>query len=216
MKRRSTGCLGQIWKFRDPDVDCLVRPPRPVSGATPRPAKRHRTTAARGFTLIEILVTISIIALLLGISAFGVIKVQQGAQRNRVKAMFESLHGAQTNYQSANQSRIIHDGGALSSSEYFVFACLQHPDSAEAMKSATNGPDTYVDKDGDGNFEILDPWGTPILYIAINNADGTANNSTDNEPNTKFPVSRDPFFVSAGQDGEFGTDDDITSIEIDS
>jgi len=198
---------GDDGEFRNPAVDCPCGSPAKISSSI-------AASRRRGFTLIELLVAISIIALLLGIGAVGAMTAMRHSQRTKVKAMFESLQGAQSSYQAAIGTRIDHTIGVAgtSSNERFVLACLQHPDSESTMRSATNAKGALSDRDGDGNLEIIDPWDTPILYLISNNQDGTL---IDGVSNTYLPISRDPFFVSAGPDQDFATtDDNITSIEI--
>lgn len=192
-----------------------------------------------GFTLIEILVTISIIALLLGIGAVGMTQVQKAARAAQVKSMLEGLKGALTEYQTQVQYLPNHgdsgnitwstvnggDGSNYISSERFVYACSQVPAADKQLLAAVSSGSSsaneriFADKvGGNGINEIYDVWETPILYRSSNlggegNPDGTAT------PGLPLPTpqysSKHPFFVSAGPDQEFGTEDDISTLEVD-
>lgn len=74
--------------------------------------------------------------------------------------------------------------------------------------------DLVVDNDGDGFAEVLDPWGTPIVYAAfVSHNDSVSADDflpqrgdlTNTTGGTYAPKSPAPFFVSAGPDGEFGS-----------
>lgn len=191
-----------------------------------------------GFTLIEILVAISIIALLIGIGAVGMTKVQRAARSAQVKSMLEGMEGALTEYQTQVQSVPNHgdsgnitwstvnggDGASYISSERFVYACSQVPSAQTQLLAAVSSGSSsaneriFSDKvGGNGINEIYDVWETPILYRSSNlgtegNPDGTANGLPLPTPQYS---SKHPFFVSAGPDKEFGTDDDISTLELD-
>ena len=197
--------------------------------------KRSRT----GFTLIEILIVISVAALLIGLIAIGAIKAQDAASRNRAQSMMRSLIGAQEEYksQSGLGLAINHDNispspinwslgpfaqnapgatgsagaGGLSSSERFVVACFLYEPAENILQAAAQGANTLVDDDGDGFLELRDPWDNEIHYRNDNTHDG---GMFDGIPNDDLPQSRSPYFVSAGKDGDIGTNDDINTIEL--
>lgn len=210
----------------NPDVDCLLSAQRRV--LAPRRVRRRL-----GFTLIEILVAISIIALLAGLVTVGALKAGDAAQRNRAQSLMRALIGAQDEFkaQSGLGINLNHDGnspinwpagtfsenvgnasgtagsGGLSSSERFVVGCFLFDESEEALRAAAQGSGILVDGDGDNFLELRDPWDNQLIY------------RLDNDPNNanydnRFPTYRDPFFISAGKDGDFGTDDDITTLEL--
>lgn len=180
---------------------------------------------------------ISIIALLIGLVAGGALLAQGAATRNRTQSMMRALLGAQEEFKSQSGLGIDlnHDGdgamawasggpfaqnapgatgtggaAGLSSSERFVVACFLFEPSAEALRAAAQGRGTLVDNDGDGFLELRDPWENEVLYRNGNDQTG----SFDGINNNLLPVHRSPFFVSAGKDGDFGTDDDITTLEL--
>ncbi len=197
---------------------------------------RPRPRRQAGFTLIEILVVISIIALLVGLVAGGALLAQGAATQNRTQSMMRALLGAQEEFKSQsgfgidlnhiNNQPIDWGSGTfaqnapgatgaasaagLSSSERFVVACFLFDESAEALRAAAQGRGALVDSDGDGFLELRDPWENEVLYRNGNDQTG----SFDGINNNLLPLNRSPFFVSAGKDGDFGTDDDITTLEL--
>jgi prepilin-type N-terminal cleavage/methylation domain-containing protein len=203
---------------RNPGVHCLERSPA-------------------GFTLIEILVTLGIIALLLGIGAVGLNKVQQAARASQTRAMLQGLKGALTEYQTQVQYSPNHGdsgyidwtsvpgGGSMISSERLVYACRQVPKANEQLKAAVLSGSVEANKrifddklpgTPNGVEEIYDPWGTPIVYRSSNlggegNPDGTATGLPLDTPRYS---SKHAFFVSAGPDKTFNTDDDISTLEL--
>lgn len=200
--------------------------------------KIGRSRAAQGgFTLIEILVTISIIALLVGLTAIGATVIAKGASEQRAQAMCLSLLGPQDEFKAQNGLglNLNHDGntpinwgsgtfnqnapgatgtaggGGLSSSERFVVGCFLFDSSGDALRAAVQGKNALIDADGDGFLEIRDPWENEVAYRSSNDQTG----SFDGINNNLLPLHRDPLFVSPGRDGDFATDDDnIDSTEI--
>ena len=190
-----------------------------------------------GFTLVEILVVISVIALLIALISVGAIKAQGAASRSQALSMMRSLLGAQEQFKSDSGFGlgINHDGnapidwdrgtfdrnvsgatgsagaGGLSSSERFVVACVLYEPVENILRAAAQGANTLVDDDDDGFLELRDPWDNEVHYRNDNTHDG---GMFDGIPNNDLPQSRSPYFVSAGKDGEIGTDDDINTIEL--
>jgi hypothetical protein len=71
-------------------------------------------------------------------------------------------------------------------------------------------------------YELTDPWGNPIAYIHNSEYDKGANVQLASGATAKVPAAKSEVtgqyaeltkfhLVSAGPDGEFGTDDDVTS-----
>jgi len=207
---------------RNPDVYCKIGRSRAAQG---------------GFTLIEILVTISIIALLVGLTAIGATVIRKGASEQRAKSLCQSLLGPQDEFkaQFGQGINLNHDGtapidwgggtfqrnapgasgtaggGGLSSSERFVVGCYLFEPSGDALRAAVQGKNALVDLDSDGFLEIRDPWDNEVAYRSSNDQTG----SFDGINNNLLPMHRDPLFVSPGRDGDFSTqDDNIDSTEI--
>ena len=198
-----------------PNVHCLAA------------QKRRFSRRRRGFSLIEILVVLSIIALLLGIGVVVALRMTTEARREQTRAMMEGLLSANDEYKAVRQgSSISHtgdfNGETLSSTERFIASCLQIKTCEEIMMNALNSSTSdsldriYRNGGGSGNYKsVYDRWGTELEYRQSNGQTGTgpANESGSAVDNDKLPRSRDPFFASAGPDKEWGTDDDITTLQ---
>ena len=115
-------------------------PIHPAISPAPRPA---------GFTLIEILVTITVIALLAGLTLAAVGGVNQKASRDKAKAEIAAICNALEQYKSVNDS---------------------YPPAAVTGNLTLSGNATiqpfYIankyETNGDG--ELLDPFGKPYKY----------------------------------------------------
>lgn len=180
----------------------------------------------RGFSLIEILVALSIIALLLGIGTAAALKMTAEARREQTRAMMEGLLSANDEYKAVRQgASISHTGDfnglTLSSAERFVASCLQIKTCEEIMMAALNSSTSqaleriYRNGGGSSYKSVYDRWGTELQYRQFNDQTGTgpANESGAGIANNLLPISRDPFFASAGPDKQWGTDDDITTLQ---
>lgn len=138
----------------------------------------------------------------------------------------ESILAANTQYKAVRKTNIGVDGSSttLSSTEQFVAACLTVGTSEEILLAALNSSQSdsldriYKDDDGDGNKSIYDRWGTEIEYRTSNDSTAAGSSGPDNEAGSSvndgaLPTSRSPFFASAGPDEQWGTDDDITTLQ---
>lgn len=196
---------------------------------------RNKTAFSRrqaGFTLIEIMVTVGIIILLLGIGIVAGTRFIAEGKKEQTRSMLKGLMGAHTEFQAQrNQGSLNHDGnnpinwdkdvkngGRFTSSERFVWGCQQIKKVEDKMMAALNsgGQETFRKiwankKTGSPVNEIYDIWGTELEYRSKNDGKGTGPNSS--VKNSDLPLSRAPFFVSAGPDKKFGTEDDISSLD---
>jgi general secretion pathway protein G len=115
----------------------------------------RRTTARqplgkddRGFTLVEILVVITIIGLIMGLIGPRVLNYLTESKAKAARIQIESLGSALDLY--------FLDNGRYPSSAEGINALVQRPPSAQAW----NGP--YLK----GGVVPVDPWGKPYLYRA--------------------------------------------------
>lgn len=197
--------------------------------------KRHRA-----FTLIELLMVISIIALLIGIAIVGFARVGRSAQEKQTRGQLEVLMLMLSNYHDAAKTTLVYpdptpvaapqsvaEGGAdrYGTPVITTATILGHlrtvPRNNQAYEQV--GADKLL-KDVSGNYlsVLLDAWGNPIIYVpkeGLNNVtlDGYTVRITSlgviAPSGTPNPESR-PFWASAGPDGDFRNgDDNIYSFE---
>lgn len=83
--------------------------------------------------------------------------------------------------------------------ERFVYAIRQN-DAAERTFRNLNVDELFIDTDGDGRDEIVDAWGTPLIFAS--RIPGSA--GTFSAIEARLEITRDPVFVSAGADQYFG------------
>lgn len=100
----------------------------------------------QGFSLLEMLVVLTIIGLLTSLVAPKVTKYLSGAKTNTAQAQMTSIAQALELYRL--------EVGSLPSSEVGLSALITQP----ANRPRWNGP--YLDRE----TALLDPWGTPYRY----------------------------------------------------
>jgi prepilin-type N-terminal cleavage/methylation domain-containing protein len=204
---------------------------------------RRSCQPPQGFSLVEILVVIAIIAILVGISVPAFMSRQGPASATRVT--LDALKGAATEFEvETGKPAVSLNSGIYANPVYTNYSGTQYldpnppaPQSPPAKAkigdsvsdAATNfenysisrfvhqlmiypttnkmlrslGPEVFLDSDGDNFADVVDGWGNKIVYY--NPADDF--NTTSNQNNTQaqlFPISRTPYFASAGEDGEWG------------
>jgi len=117
-----------------------------------RVSQRHNTRQLRtnanrgGFTLIEIVFVLAIIALLVGAGIYSLRGVIGNGQRQRVKADFEALRVALNLYRQ--------DSGNYPSTEQGLEALVTKPKTGRVLKNYT----PYMKK------VQRDPWDNPYIY----------------------------------------------------
>jgi len=217
MKKQTPGMgMSKTRTSRNPDVQC--------ENLTLRRARRR----SAGFTLTEILVSISIIILLIGLSSFGAMAAMKGAAITKTNATMQGAMGALTEYKFHVGSNIPWDRTLpLTSGEQFVYGCSQLETSNAMLVTATNA-DKKMFTNADNNFingtpakELRDAWGREILYRPSNSGSSRVT-ETITEPigarvtinNAMLPNSDKPYLISSGPDKRFGTTDDITTLDL--
>ena len=143
---------------------------------TPRYRNRTRRPRRRAFTLVEIIVVVTIIAILAGIIVPRIMQNVGKANISRAKTEAKTIANSVTQYLLDMQMSRLDD-------QFELETLLLTPDDG----GGSGGP--YLQKADDLN----DPWGN-LYMIRI-----------PGDINYDFDV------VSAGEDGQFDTKDDITN-----
>ena len=204
-----------------------------------------RSRAAGGFTLVELLIVMTIIgvlsiALLPQITgSWGLGYEAQTRERiAQLQAMINKYESAIGDYPPSDFARSMKgvqaDSDPLNSGvECLVIHLHQERlaggltlddkrdwlDNTDQDVNSTEIPELFTSE----KFEVVDAWGMPIAYFH-NSAYGKnqiivpGGEESDGEPRTVSAMSDDRGYlnrrkfqlISAGEDGEFGTDDDIT------
>lgn len=176
----TTPAVGQskmtIW-FREVAARLALRGCGPVCGATtgrPRDQRdegRRDETGEAGFTLLEILVVVTIIGLLIGLVAPAVLRQLGGAKLSIAKQSIERLGTVLDLYDL--------DVGSYPTTEQGLEALVKKPTAA----SNWNGP--YVK----GSAVPLDPWNHPYLYRSPSERAGhdydLCSDGPNNDPNNR-------------------------------
>jgi len=168
---------------------------------------RHNPPRRAGFSIIELMVVVAIILILVGIGVVGISQFNAAAEQDVCREIMATALAAMTEYQAQTRGQI--PGGDADTSggdvEEFVTDIKLFDDAETHLdKLASNG--YYV------GTTIVDPWGSALKYYT-QNIDADASGGPDNNANLK--AYSKPFFVSAGPDGDFDTDEDnVYSFEI--
>jgi len=153
-----------------------------------KPTPRHNA-----FTLIEILVAISIITILLAIGIAAMSAMYGQADISKTQIALEQLEGARTEYIAFNRGNQPAFGGIAS-----VLSEIRANGGDEAVKMLNSISNTILD---DGSNTPIDPWGNPIVFIGTNGqSDGGGVTGQPQRPSSSLP-----YFASRGPDGEWGT-----------
>ena len=132
--------------------------------------------SSRGFTLLEIVIVLGIIAVILGGSIAVVGKLTNGAKIQRVTADFNTISSAVSTYKL--------NAGTAPTTQQGLQALITKPSSTPVPKRWTQ-----LAKE-----PFLDPWMRPYLYRNPGKKDAS-----------DFEV------YTLGEDGQEGTDDDMSS-----
>lgn len=107
------------------------------------PNKRKRA----GFSLIEVLIAVTIIALMGSVVAYNVFPALFRSQRDKARMDIESIRNAIKTFVMA-ENRIPTEG--------------EFPDLL--LNGSAKHPEPYIEKDNLKDGELKDPWGTPYQY----------------------------------------------------
>ncbi|MFK7850191.1 MAG: type II secretion system protein GspG [Akkermansiaceae bacterium] len=161
--------------------------------------KSLNTATPRGFTLIEMLVTITIIVILAGLSLGGFNYVTSKQANSKAQIQISLLSNALEEYKLDNGSFPTSAGGTTILYTALYKEGVDNPDTNEIYLSEL---DPNNDRQGwmssnSGTVTIIDPWGEEFIYRDGSNA---------NARNPDFDL------LSKGKDGIEGTADDITNF----
>jgi prepilin-type N-terminal cleavage/methylation domain-containing protein len=210
---------------------------------------RSMRAAPRGFTLVELLVVMAIIATLVGLGMTVLPSMMQRAKRSAVENYLALLSANLETYKSSGQGAYppttLADFPGVGSLSNFqncgiesLVLCLTsrnygNPLDLENLKELRienyDGDQTQAQLAQGGSrelFEIVDPWGTPLAYfhcadygryatvglIAADKEDLKVK-PWMNERLKKYYQSDKFQLISAGPDGVFNTEDDITNFD---
>ena len=169
-----------------------------------RPSTIQSRLPSRGFSLIELVVTVALIAVLTGILT--TFALMHGANMRRTQLILLSARGVAEEYYAKTDQPVeyVWAPGAkdIDSIEAFVKVARQLPE-AEKMFGAL-GKEVYTNSNGntDSNnnplMEILDGWGRPVRYFENNF------NGSESGYDPTIMTYPQPFFASRGKDGQWG------------
>lgn len=166
-----------------------------------------------GFSLMEIIVVVVILAAMVAIAVPAMNKVLAAGDVGRTRAMLNSLTGAADEYELQTGAMVNHmDPGLTVGGDndntigYFIRQSGQIEACLNLMKAAAgqgnfDAPRDAADIAGEDidDMAILDAWDNKIRYAArVSHEDGF----TDDD---YLPPHPRPFFASAGPDGRWGT-----------
>lgn len=121
-----------------------MRPDRSIRAPSVRRVRGH--AAARGFTLLELLVVLAVLGLIAAIVSPQVMTMLSGAKSNSAKLQVETIGTALNYYQL--------DVGAYPTTEQGLNALIDAP------KDARNWRGPYIRK----RQHLMDPWNRAFLY----------------------------------------------------
>ena len=161
---------------------------------------RRRGSSARGFSLVELLVVMSIILAILSLGVVGMVKYMSSGIESQTRVVLKQLSGTAAEYQGVTRGLTVpYTGG---------YPAGTPDDSIKAFFSGIQGAPTAVEVSqriavefsgagvGAAPSAAVDGWGVPIRYYPGGGLDATGKG---------MPQRDMPYFASAGEDGEWGT-----------
>ncbi|MFC4994629.1 prepilin-type N-terminal cleavage/methylation domain-containing protein [Rubritalea tangerina] len=180
--------------------------------------KTNKTASRKGFTMIEVLTVIAILAVLGGIGFGTYMAVNRQAKVTQCEVMIENVSSnleslslskadvAELGSMLDSESRMpTGDGGNTSTENLYAVLAGDYDLDGEVDDDRTPAfPEIDPQYEGKGRYVnadllIVDPWKKPMRY----------NHSSDPAANLNNNVVNGFDLWSAGPDGEFDTEDDI-------
>lgn len=157
--------------------------------------KRLTSVRRAGFTIVEILVVLSIIILLAGLLLPALVGAKNSANKAQVRNFIKSLMVSLENYvnETGEMPRADEQLTAADSAEVLYQALTYEGGNFEPFPFAES---QLKDTDGDGEWEVVDRWGEPLRYFRRFSSEKIKNR---------------PIIISAGPNGTHEDADDITS-----
>lgn len=189
-----------------------------------RPTRHPRPT---GFTLVEILIVISIIGLLAGLVIGGAMQMRKGADDQKTKVLVNQVAGILSEYQAAvkkypdntdpvtDADPVVFDYTNADDAESVGFF-LQEIRKLPAAQTAISGiaPDLVRKNTAGVVVAIVDSWGKPLRYSGFNAAGAGTDDDYWGNRDLGMPRKRQPYIASAGPDQLWGRFDPSASGEV--
>lgn len=183
----------------------------------------------QGFTLVEILVTIGIISLLVGLSLAGMQKVRENSRRQNTSSMLSKLAATLTEYEVQHKGKLRPpiDGDINT----FITSVMRLGNDNPAERMLRNiderywAPTPYIynpnaigknTSSTPADLVLIDDWGTPADLANSKEIEYFHGDGTNDDPDDSYtvpvgklidnqPARPKPYFGSAGPDGKWGT-----------
>ena len=131
-----------------------VRPRTEITRMNPDKTRKNLRSAQSGFSLIEVLVAVTIIALMAGVVAVNVFEEFFASQRDKAGIDIAALKQAVKLYQ-------LKEGHLPNESDWPRFL----------FDGSKRHPSSYIDADKYPDNEVNDPWNNPYVYKKISGKD---------------------------------------------
>jgi type II secretory pathway pseudopilin PulG len=191
---------------------------------------------------VELMIVITIAALILGLLVVGMQQLVAGSKKDRAHTIMQTLSAAHAEYR-AQVGEVINIGGGIGNNSFpnprFP---MEWEDSGGNIQYPANAPGDDSQAVPDSSIEkfLVACWqiqasremvrSISSTYLLDNDGDGLLEvvdpwetaleycpDNVDNNGNAidnRLPLRAEPFFASAGPDKSWGTEDDIYSFEL--